>query len=311
MKMSIGIRIVGILAVMMVSGPAGFGADLCPVGDIDGNCRVDIGDLVELSYDWLWRPDYPALKLGGFWKLDESSGQTALDSSPGNHPGMLKNGPVWQPTAGRINGCLQFDGVNDYVNLGAVLNPADGPFTVCLWFKGGEAKKTLLGQADGSGFGRDWLQIDTNGYLRTMLIDALPVPLTGNILVTGDQDWHHAALVWNGSKRKLYVDGVLDVEDASPLLGNLLGCTGSLYLGATRGLASVNFWSGSLDEVRIYTRALSVSEISGLVYPCQPNPKPADFNCSEGVDFSDLAVLASNWLRGPRAEYRCIWADSW
>ena len=112
-----------------------------------------------LTDDWLWRPDYPAQKLVGFWKLDESSGLTAFDSSPGNHPGTLTNGPVWQPTSGRVNGGLQFDGANDYVNLGSVLNPADGPFTACLWFKGGTTRKTLLGQANGSNYeyGYEWL----------------------------------------------------------------------------------------------------------------------------------------------------------
>ena len=77
------------------------------------------------------------------------------------------------------------------------------------------------------------------------------------------------------------------------------GCRGPLYLGAPKGLAAVNCWSGLLDEVRIYSRALSADEIGGLARPCQTNPVPGDINCSDGVDFTDLAILASNWMRGP------------
>jgi uncharacterized lipoprotein YddW (UPF0748 family) len=296
---------------MTVCGLIASAADLCPVGDLNGDCHVDIQDLVILTDDWLWRPDYPAQKLVGFWKLDESSGLTAYDSSPDNHPGMLINGPAWLPAGGRVNGCLHFDGINDYANLGAILSPADGPFTVSLWFKGGATKETLLGQTDGSGFGREWLQIDpSTGYLMTRLTDGIAFPLTGTVLVN-DSAWHHAALVWNGSKRKLFVDGNSAGQDASALYGNLLGCRGSLYLGASKGLESLNFWSGLIDEVRIYSRALSADEIGGLARPCQTAQMVSDFNCSDGVDFGDLAILASNWMMGPRREYRCIWADSW
>lgn len=312
MRKLFGIRIVGIIALMVLHAPAVPAADLCPVGDLNGDCHVDLEDLVILTDDWLWRPDYPAQKLVGHWKLDEPSGFTAPDSSPGNHPGALVNGPLWQSGGGRLNGCLQFDGVNDYVNLGELFSPADGPFTACVWFKGGATKEALIGQGDGSGAGREWLQIDpTSGYLMTKLTDGFSFPLTGTVLVTGDANWHHAALVWTGSKRKLYFDGNPAGEDASALPGNLLGCRGPLYLGAARGLAAVNFWSGQLDEVRIYTRAMSEAEISGLANPCKPNPTPSDFNCSDGVDFGDLAILASNWMQGPKPEYRCIWADSW
>ena len=46
MNNHIGIRIVGILALMALGGSAGFGADLCPVGDLNGDCHVDLEDLV-------------------------------------------------------------------------------------------------------------------------------------------------------------------------------------------------------------------------------------------------------------------------
>jgi polysaccharide biosynthesis transport protein len=53
--------------------------------------------------------------LVGHWKLDESSGTTASDSSGNDNAGTLANGSVW--TAGKIGNALSFDGVNDYVNV--------------------------------------------------------------------------------------------------------------------------------------------------------------------------------------------------
>jgi succinoglycan biosynthesis transport protein ExoP len=58
--------------------------------------------------------------LVGHWKLDESSGTTAPDSSGNGNAGTLANGPVW--TAGKIGNALSFDGVNNYVNVPSSAN---------------------------------------------------------------------------------------------------------------------------------------------------------------------------------------------
>ena len=54
--------------------------------------------------------------LIGHWKLDESSGD-AFDSSGNDNAGTLSGDPTWQPTGGRIDGALEFDGSNDYVEV--------------------------------------------------------------------------------------------------------------------------------------------------------------------------------------------------
>src|SRR5262249_49373042 len=55
----------------------------------------------------------PTQGLIGYWKFDESTGTTAIDSSGLGNNGILTNGPTW--TSGKVNGALGFDGINDYV----------------------------------------------------------------------------------------------------------------------------------------------------------------------------------------------------
>ena len=65
--------------------------------------------------------------------------------------------------------------------------------------------------------------------------------------------WHRIGLVWDGSNRILYAD---DIEVASDAQAGLTGTYKGLYLGAGSTLAPASFWSGLIDEVRIYNRAV-------------------------------------------------------
>jgi hypothetical protein len=71
--------------------------------------------------------------LIGWWRFDEGAGTTAADSGVNGLDGALVNGPVWRAD-GLRNGCLFFDGYDDYVQVAqnARLNPGTGSFTVVL-----------------------------------------------------------------------------------------------------------------------------------------------------------------------------------
>lgn len=77
-------------------------------------------------------------------------------------------------------------------------------------------------------------------------------PLVSEFLIT-DGTWHRIGLVWDGSERIIYAD---DVEVARDVQPGLAGSTGGLRIGAGKDLESVSFWSGLIDDVRIYNRAL-------------------------------------------------------
>jgi hypothetical protein len=71
--------------------------------------------------------------------------------------------------------------------------------------------------------------------------------------VITDGNRHRIAFTWNGSQRRLYVDRVLVSEDAPR---SMTDTSGKLLLGAAQDMAPGAFWTGLIDEVRIYNRVV-------------------------------------------------------
>jgi len=181
------------------------------------------------------------------WAFDETAGRAAADSV-GECDGILMGGPVWQPTGGKVGGALGFDGSNDCAVTDFVLDPADGPFSVFAWIKGGGAGQVIVSQDGGAG-GVDWLATNAAGRVTSAL--GSPV-LTTSKVITDDQ-WHEVGLVWDGTSRTLYVDGASVATDKPTKPAS---STGGLNIGAGKNLDAGTFWSGLIDEVRIYSRAV-------------------------------------------------------
>ncbi len=233
--------------------------DITPLPDGDG--IVDEQDLALLME--YWQEEIPDLELIAHWiahwKLDETEGTLAHDSIR-DKDGTLNGDPVWQPVGGMVDGALQLDGIDDYVSTDFVLNPADGPFSVFAWIKGGAPGQVIISQTDGSdGTGATWLGADSSGgNLMTGLVTPpggriVPKPLVSEIVVI-DNQWHLIGFVWDGSIRSIYVDGV---EVAKDTQANLEGSDGGLYIGTGKAMEPGSFWSGLIDDVRIYNRAVT------------------------------------------------------
>ena len=72
--------------------------------------------------------------------------------------------------------------------------------------------------------------------------------------IISDDAWHRVSFTWDGTHRRLHVDGVLMAEDAQDSLG---ASSGNLIIGAGCSLAPGTFWTGLIDDVRIYNRAVT------------------------------------------------------
>lgn len=264
-----------------------YGADFVPVGvgrinmpvecDFTGDWRVDIEDLILLIEHWgqadpafdiapplfgdgvvdvqdlealmaYWGQEIDDPTLIAYWTLDEAEGMVAYDSA-GVNDGTVIGVPAWQPEAGQLGGALEFDGTC-LVEVGLVLNPSDGPFSVLTWVKGGEPGQVLLSQTNGE----NWLMAASDGCLKTQLKGSgrQDRSLTSEVVIT-DGVWHRVGFVWDGTNRILYVD---DVEVARDTQSSLTGSTGGLYIGAGKNLTAGTFWSGLIDDVRLYNRAV-------------------------------------------------------
>ena len=183
------------------------------------------------------------------WKLDETEGMFAADSV-GDNDAIVLGGYEWQPNGGQIDGALKLDGVSGFATAGAVLNPADGPFSVFAWIKGGAPGQVIVSQQTAA----NWLAADAEGNLMTELKGAgrSTGPLFSEAVIT-DGQWYRIGLVWDGSNRILYVDGIVVAEDTQPgLEGSQMG----LYIGTGKAMESGTFFSGLIDDVRIYNRAV-------------------------------------------------------
>ncbi len=220
--------------------------DIAPAPLGDG--VVDWSDLATFVSYWL--QDIGSVAL---WNLDEIEGSNAHDCA-GDHDGILNGNPVWRPVGGRVAGALEFDGTADYITAPFVLDPADGEFSAFARTRSGAPGQVVISQASGA----NWLMADlSEGKLMTGLSRpaggrGIAPPLVSEFLII-DGTWHRIGLVWDGSERILYAEEVEVARDVQP---GLAGSTGGLRIGAGKDLKSVSFWSGLIDDVRIYNRAV-------------------------------------------------------
>ncbi len=142
-------------------------------------------------------------ELVGHWKLDDGSGNTAIDSS-GNGFDIPLHNTTWED--GIFGGALQFHGAgNGYVEN---FDYSDNAITVCAWvrhdaFRIGEIERYITMAEEVAVIRKDWdrslhFYIKTDGNLRHLWVR--------NVLTEGQ--WHHVAGTWDGSTQRLYIDGV-------------------------------------------------------------------------------------------------------
>ena len=217
-----------------------------------GDGIVDVQDLIAVA-EHLFEEILPS-ELIAYWKLDEAEGIIAYDSA-GIDDAVVVGGTEWQPSGGQINGALLLDGVDGYVVTGQVLNPADGPFSVFAWVNGGAPGQVILSQLNGV----NWLGVDPDsGCLMTELIPPAvgrftPQPLKSEYIIT-DGQWHRVGFVWDGINRVLYVDDIIVAEDVQD---GLADSPGALNIGCGSNPSAETYFSGLIDDVRIYNRVVS------------------------------------------------------
>ncbi|MDT8302117.1 MAG: GDSL-type esterase/lipase family protein [Sedimentisphaerales bacterium] len=216
-------------------GPAPFGDNI-----------IDVKDLIVLSEYLFTEPG-----LIAHFKLDETEGLIARDSASLNDADLVGS-PLWQPDAGIVDGALQLDGADDYLTTDFILNPTEESFSVFAWIKGGAPGQVILSQAGGA----NWLVADpSEGNLMTELKSTARAgkPLQSQTIIT-DDIWHRIGLVRDGSLRTLYVDGLVAAEDTQDALG---GSDTGLYIGTGRAMEPGTFFSGLIDDIRIYNRPVT------------------------------------------------------
>jgi len=220
---------------------------VCDIGPYAwGDGIVDVNDVIVLA-DYIG-PELVDPTLVAHWALDEGAGSVAIDWV-GEHYAMIVGDVVWEPN-GVLDGALAFDGQENFMRTTtAVLDPATGPLSVIAWVKGGGPDRVIVSQFGGA----DWLYLNQYGMLTTDLKASGQdgTSLSSDAWLLDDQ-WHRVALVWDGTNRALYADGVEVAADTQP---NLAASSGSLQIGTGKDRAAGTFWAGLMDDIRVYRRA--------------------------------------------------------
>lgn len=269
-----------------ISIPAG-GA-YCTGGEIkayvlnNGDSPITTQDIIVAQVDGvnvLTTPFFGDMKSGliGWWKFDENSGGTAYDSSGveppnnGNLQPSCPNCPVW--TNGKVRNALQFDGVDDYVNVpnSATISPT-GNLTMTAWFKLASNAGTVSGNyfeiADPSGGD---FAVMNNGANNLLSVSGVGLgETTGTTpLIVGT--WYFGAVVFvvgGSGSQTIYLNGITEGSAS----GSLALPDRAMKIGS-RVYQSNNYFNGAIDDVKIYNKANGNVNIqpggSGLVinYP--------------------------------------------
>lgn len=198
--------------------------------------------------------------LVAHWKFDETSGDKASDFSGNGYDGTLQDGPLWRPSDGKIGGALEFDGIDDCVDIEPI--DFDYPITYLAWIKPTEitGRHIALGKYyDGYRLGI-W-----NGkyYNLSVLIDDSGYPVYITDPATGV--WEHLALTYDGITVRYYLNGT---EVYTAQASGALSKTHYPWQIGANGKNN-NYFKGLIDDVRIYDRALSAAEIEELANPGQ------------------------------------------
>lgn len=206
--------------------------------------------------------------LIGHWRLDEAAGSVAHDDL-GGHDGAVLGVAVW--TAGQVGGALELAGASD-VEIDWDFTPLTAnAVTVAMWVRPNEQRNFDRYIAS------SWYD-PTSGPSGSFLIDAGPQGhgvrcsfQIGNAIVdalvpdgvTGSA-WHHVACRYDGATLATFLDGA--VGATSPASGGFRSTASwPLAFGASSMRTNhQNYFTGVIDDVRVYDRALSEGELAAL-----------------------------------------------
>lgn len=223
---------------------------------------------------------YPTNSLVAYFPLNENAGTRTIDGSSNRYVGTFSNSPQW--TNGKYGAGLSFAN-NSYVTTNAPLDTITNVMSVCFWVNPSSSQipnadilgNHFFGTKGSGGFVIQNDNTDGNSYYFSYGYGSSSWRYTNSFRLTPNA-WQHVTLVMNGGRVIVYINAVqvlnsaiydLPATSASRvLIGNpesIVQSDYKLMLGNGYG-NTVRGFSGQLDDVFIYNRAVAQSEITAI-----------------------------------------------
>jgi len=204
------------------------------------------------------------------YALDDNAGNTSVADSSGNgHTGTATTNTSTLHVAGQVgSGAFLFNGTNQSIDSGYIWSASDHNGTLSCWFKTTASGNnfSILSSYNGQP-GIVGLAANVNGKVNAGFYDTSGnsvVAQADSVGAVNDGIWHHIVAVLNGTTLQLYIDGIArDNATNSSLTGVFSSGASASFIVASSHSAGGEF-PGSLDEMRIYNRALSAADAAAL-----------------------------------------------
>ncbi|HWP40705.1 MAG TPA: LamG domain-containing protein, partial [Tepidisphaeraceae bacterium] len=219
--------------------------------------------------------------------FEEAAGTTVQDSSGLGNVGTISG--ATRTTAGRNGSALVFDGVNDWVTI-ADSSSLDltAAMTLQAWvfpISSTGKQDVIIKEGVGTEMYNLYARSDNGGAEANVHVNGANRMAEGAALPLNT--WSHLAATYDGATLRLFVNGALSASLS--VAGLITTSDGPLRIGGNSLWGE--YFAGRIDDVRIYNRALSVSEIQADMNTPVATP------VAPGTMFSDLAATAP--LQGP------------
>ncbi len=209
-----------------------------------------------------WTAPTPTpIPVTGYWKFDEGSGSNVADSSGnGNNGTWFGSGSHW--TTGLSATAGLFNGTDDAVVSNASIgNFGISNFTIEFWLKTTNVGTQFLFTKQGTCGPDSYWYIRTTGGVPRMEVDqnvlGTNLAAVNGTTAVNDGVWHHLAFVRSGTSLMIYVDGALNATQATTGVANISNTTAFKMASSP----CAGRFSGTLEEAKVYTVALSASQI--------------------------------------------------